>query len=298
MIDDKVRIDNIKEDFLQENNIELSILRLDLLHPEISGNKWFKLKYNIEKAMHYGQNTLLSFGGAFSNHLHAMAFASKINNLNSIGIIRGEKPSILSNTLQDCVSLGMRLEFITRDDYKQKDKSFFIKKLKEKFGDFYLIPEGGNNRLGIKGCSEIPSFISEKYDTICLPIGSSATMAGVLVGSQSHQKIIGFSALKGAEYLQDEIINSLLNFELFNTNYSINHEYHFGGFAKHKPELIQFMKQFKAKHNIELDFIYTAKMMFGIYNLIKNGVIKKDSCIIAIHTGGLQGNRSLGNILN
>ena len=190
MIEDKVRIDKIKEDFLQENNIELSILRLDLLHPEISGNKWFKLKYNIEEALHYGQNTLLSFGGAFSNHLHAMAFASKINNLNSIGIIRGEKPSILSDTLQDCLSLGMRLEFISREDYKQKDKSFFIKKLKEKFGDFYLIPEGGNNRLGIKGCSEIPRSISEKYDTICLPIGTSATMAGVLVGSQSHQKII------------------------------------------------------------------------------------------------------------
>jgi 1-aminocyclopropane-1-carboxylate deaminase/D-cysteine desulfhydrase-like pyridoxal-dependent ACC family enzyme len=160
------------------------------------------------------------------------------------------------------------------------------------------VPEGGNNDLGIKGCAEIPSFIHDKYDVVCLPVGTSATMAGVVIGSHQHQKIIGFSALKGAEYLNDELNTSLQNFEVQNHNFSINHQYHFGGFAKHKPELLDFIKQFKAKHNIELDFIYTAKMMFGIYDLIKNGNIKKDSCIMAIHTGGLQGNRSLGNILN
>jgi 1-aminocyclopropane-1-carboxylate deaminase len=267
-------------------NIQLFLKREDLIHPFISGNKYRKLKYNLENAKRLNKEVLLTFGGAYSNHIAATAYAGKENGLKTIGVIRGEElyNKIDSNpTLSFAKSCGMKFLFVTRQAYQQKTEEAFIANLKLENGDFYLIPEGGTNELAVKGCEEILNEDDAKYDFICTCVGTGGTIAGLINSAQHNQKILGFPALKG-----DFIKEDIRKFAKRN-NWELISEYHFGGYGKIKPELIAFINTFRREHNIPLDPIYTGKMMFGIFDLIEKNYFPENSKVLIIHTGGLQG---------
>jgi 1-aminocyclopropane-1-carboxylate deaminase len=267
-----------------------------LIHPFISGNKFRKLKYNLLQAKAERKSKLITFGGAFSNHIAAVAYAGKENNLETIGIIRGDEleSKISENpTLTFAQNCGMKFEFVTREVYKTKTTPLFIEKLKEHYGDFYLVPEGGTNSLAVKGCKEILTTEDADFTHICCAIGTGGTISGLINSANGNQKIIGFPALKG-DFLSDDIRKFVTN-----SNWELQMDYHFGGYAKINEALIRFINDFYKQTNIPLDPIYTGKMMFGIVDLIKKGYFPKGAKILAIHTGGLQGiegmNRNLKN---
>ena len=276
----------IKQSIETSNNLNITLKREDLLYPGISGNKFRKLKYQIEEIEKSGNHTVLTFGGAYSNHIAAVAAAGKIHNLKTIGIIRGEELESRASenpTLSFAKEQGMQLEFVTREAYRQKESDSFIKQLKATYGDFYLIPEGGTNALAIKGCAEILNDEDTAFDYICVPVGTGGTLAGIVSSLLPHQKAIGFSALKGT--FQKEIVSEYTT----NKNYEILDTYNFGGYAKIDTHLVRFINEFKTAHKIQLDPVYTGKMMYGILDLIEKQYFKENSRILAIHTGGVQG---------
>jgi 1-aminocyclopropane-1-carboxylate deaminase len=285
------RVSQVHFSEIVQKNVSLYIKREDELHPFISGNKYRKLKYNLEEASNQNHNTLLTFGGAFSNHIAATAAAGFEHNFKTIGVIRGDE---LANNLNDIIQKNptlkfasehnMQFEFVSRSAYRNKTSPEFIASLKDKFGRFYLVPEGGTNRFAVKGCEEILAEEDAKYDIICLAIGTGGTISGIINSTKKFQKVIGFPALKG-DFLQHEIKKYVLR----NDNWSLNNEYHFGGYAKVSEELITFINKFKKETFIPLDPVYTGKMMFGVIDLIKNDFFEKGTKILTIHTGGLQG---------
>ncbi len=265
-----------------------------LNHKFVSGNKLRKLKYNIQKAQELKLSKLLTFGGAFSNHIAAVAAAGNEFGFETIGIIRGEElANERSNnpTLDYAEKQGMHLHFITREVYRQKSSSALIEQLESRFGAFYHIPEGGTNALAVKGCEDMLTQEDDKFDYICCPVGTGGTISGLINSSLPEQNILGFPALKG-DFLKTEIqkYTSKTNWELIN-------DYHFGGYAKINTALIEFINGFKNTFGIALDPIYTGKMMYGIYDLLKKGYFKNDSKILAIHTGGLQGIAGMNMVL-
>ncbi len=276
------------------SNFNLVIKREDQLHPDISGNKLRKLKYNILEAKRLNKSTLLTFGGAYSNHIAAVAALGKEYGFKTIGIIRGEelvdKVSI-NATLSFAKSCGMLLYFISREEYRKKDELFFSENLKSIYGDFYLLPEGGTNDFAVKGCAEILTNKDTSFDYVCSSVGTGGTIAGLIKSSNSLQTILGFSALKGT--FQTSYINKFTR----KKNYRILDDYCFGGYAKVNTELIEFMNDFKNKTAVSLDPIYTGKMIFGIFDLINKGYFKENSTILAVHTGGLQGINGMNALL-
>lgn len=282
---------------LKEKKIRLCVKRLDLISADLSGNKWYKLKYNLEEAKRQGHKMLLTFGGAYSNHIFATAAGAHIYNIPSIGIIRGEETLPLNPTLSAALKLGMNLRYLSRSDYRNKESPDFLDHLKEDFGDFFLIPEGGTNSLAIKGTKEILNDQDFKADMICTSIGTGGTMAGLLATAHAGQKVVGFSSLKG-EFMLQEVHNLLQKHNILpSCSFDILQQYHFGGYAKFTEELILFMMDFTQRTGIPLDPIYTGKMMFGIMDEIRKGNIPQGSSILAIHTGGLQGISGF-NIIN
>ena len=269
------------------NGVELFIKREDKLHPIISGNKFRKLKYNIEEAKRLNQTTLLTFGGAFSNHILAVAGAGAEFGFKTIGVIRGEEleSKIQENpTLVKAQELGMQFYFVSRTAYRDKEEPSFISHLHEKYGNFYLVPEGGTNNLAIKGCEEILTDSDKEYFThITCAVGTGGTISGLINSSTEKQQIIGFSSLKGA--FLSEVIRNFVS----KTNWSINDSYHFGGYGKVTDELIHFLNSFYSQTAIPLDPVYTGKMVFGVLDLIEKGYFPENSKILMIHTGGLQG---------
>ena len=266
--------------------VELFLKREDRIHPIISGNKYRKLKYNLEEAKKQNFNLLLTFGGAFSNHIAAVAAVGQEFGFNTIGVIRGEELEDEINvnpTLKFAQSCGMHFKFISREDYRLKNSIEFIKALKTEFGNFYFIPEGGTNPLAIKGCEEILTETDKGFEFVCCSVGTGGTVSGLINCSKPSQQILGFSALKG-DFLKEDIGKFAKK-----NNWQLITEYHFGGYAKINEELISFINKFKNKYQIPLDPIYTGKMMYGIFDLIHNGFFPKGSKILAIHTGGLQG---------
>jgi len=263
---------------------------LDLVHPEVSGNKFFKLKYNLEEAKINGYDTILTFGGAYSNHIYATAKAAKAFGLKSIGIIRGDKLKVLNPTLQAAKESGMQLEFISREDYRRKNEEGFIKNLEKRFQDFYLIPEGGTNALAIHGTQEILQDSDAEFSHIACSIGTGGTFTGLALSIHSDQKLLGVSSLKG-NFIHQEI-KSLLEASQrdFTRVYEILDSFHFGGYAKYTPELIEFIHDFYQKYQVTLDPVYTGKTAFAILDLIAKEYFKAKSKILMIHTGGLQGN--------
>ncbi len=271
---------------LNSSKISVFIRREDLIHPIVSGNKFRKLKYNLLQAKAEKQQTLLTFGGAYSNHIAAVAFAGKENGFKTIGIIRGDEleSKIAKNpTLKFAQECGMQFEFVTREDYLHKTEAGFLENLKNKFGSFYLVPEGGTNEFAVKGCEEILTEADSQYDFVCCAIGTGGTISGIINSILPHQKVLGFPALKG-DFLKDEIRNFARN-----ENWELINDYHFGGYGKVNPELIAFMNLFYAENKVPLDPIYTAKMIFGVMDLIEKGYFPENSKILLIHTGGIQG---------
>lgn len=259
------------------------VLRLDKIHAGASGNKFFKLKYNFQEAEKKSYKIILTFGGAFSNHIAATAISSAACGFNSVGVIRGEE--VENPTLNLAKRYGMKLHFISREKYKEKDDPGFIDKLKTQFDNPYIIPEGGTNDMAIAGTAEIHNFIPKEYDLIASCFGTGGTLAGLIKGKSGHQNILGVSVLKG-DWPKEEIQNLLSQqYE----NWEINTEYHFGGYAKWKPELISFIEEFYDKTAIPLDPIYTGKLMYGLMMEWKKDKIKSDQNILVIHSGGLQG---------
>jgi 1-aminocyclopropane-1-carboxylate deaminase len=306
------------------NSISVSIKREDLIHPFVSGNKFRKLKYNLLQAKKEKTLTLLTFGGAFSNHIAAVAFAGKENGFRTIGIIRGDelRDKIAGNpTLEFAQNCGMQLEFVSREEYRRKKEIPFLENIKEKFGDFYLIPEGGTNELAIKGCQEILTEEDSRYNYVCCAVGTGGTISGIINSALPHQKVLGFPALKG-DFLKDEIRifaqneMSITGFDastdedvrpellrigeaipcsnkkqILDTheNWELITDYHFGGYGKVNQDLIAFINQFYAENQIPLDPIYTGKMVFGVMDLIQKNYFPPHSKILLIHTGGIQG---------
>lgn len=283
----------------EDQGIALWVKREDLLHPAISGNKWRKLKYNLQAAREQQKDTLLTFGGAYSNHIAAVAAAGQEFGFKTIGIIRGEEHLPLNPTLSFASSAGMELLYLSREAYRQKTNPVFLEQLSQQFGQPYIIPEGGTNALAVKGCTEIVADIPIDYDYICCACGTGGTIAGIIAGLEGEKQLLGFPALKGGEFLQEEITQLI---EQYNgqhyRNWQLITDYHFGGYGKVKPELLDFMRAFQAEHNLPLEPVYTGKMFYGLVDLIRQGYFPKGSRIVAIHTGGLQGNAGFKERLN
>ena len=287
----KIETKEISLPVLDEKEVRLFIKRIDKVHPFVSGNKWFKLKYNLFEAEKHGLNTLLTFGGAYSNHIAASAFAAQEKGLKSIGIIRGEEHLPLNPTLRFATENGMKLHYVSRSYYREKTSIDFLEKLKAQFGDFFLIPEGGTNELAIQGAAEILDT-NDTQDYICCAVGTGGTIAGIINASNDKQTVIGFPAIKGMDALEKDI-----KIWTNTTNYRIITSYVGSGYAKISIGLVKFINEFDATHNIPLDSIYTGKMMMAILDLVAKDYFPKGSSILAIHTGGLQGNKGMSERL-
>lgn len=283
------------------HDVELKVKHLDLIHPLVNGNKWYKLKYNIERALASEHKTLLTFGGAWSNHIHATAAAGKLAGLKTIGIIRGEASATPSATLQFANEQGMQLEFVSRLDYEERATEEFKAWLHDHFGAFHLVPEGGSNYYGVNGCMEILSDDEvQHFDYVACACGTGATLAGMLLSAKSNLQFIGFSALKGGEFLTDEVIKHIEYFlmdrtlaEEYREQFTIDNRFHFGGYGKWNDELISFIHTIEKEHSLPLDQVYTGKALYGVLNRIASGEIATGSKVLFIHTGGLQGRQGM-----
>ena len=269
--------------------IQIFLKRDDSLHPLVSGNKWRKLKYNLVEMQRQNHHTLLTFGGAYSNHIYATAAAGKLFGFKTIGLIRGEECYPLNATLSFAQACGMKLHYLDRATYKNKEEETFLKEVKSKYGACYVLPEGGSNAFAIEGCKELVEEIKIPFDTICSPCGTGATFAGLIAGLKPHQKALGFSALKAEGYFESKIPDYWNGGTFPNHLYEINYGYHFGGYAKMNRELVTFMDWFAQTFNIPLEPIYTGKMMYGLFDLLKKQYFPRGTSIVALHTGGLQG---------
>ncbi len=271
-------IQEIHSAFLHSKKVRLLVQREDLNDPYCMGNKWWKLRYNLIEAIREKHNKVLTFGGAFSNHIVATASACNRMGLKSIGIIRGDSTDKLNPSLIRAQNDGMELFFVDRQIYRNKSNIDW----KSIYGDHYLIPEGGTNELAVSSCEEMISF--KEFDMVCVPVGTGGTLSGIIRSLNPSQHAIGFSSLKGGGFLNDEVKKYVDH-----SNWSIQFDYHFGGYAKINLELVSFMNDFKRDFSIQLDPVYTAKMFYGIFDMIKNEQIRSNSTILAVHTGGIQG---------
>lgn len=278
-------IQEIHDSLFDRAGVRVLIKREDLNHPFVSGNKWWKLKYNLEEAKRLHHKTLLTFGGAYSNHIFATAAAAHELGFNSIGIIRGEETLPLNPTLLFAKEKGMQLLYVSREQYRTKNDPAFVNELRERFGDFYLIPEGGTNALAVKGATEFVQTLGNDFDYVCCAVGTGGTLAGLINGVDDKKIVLGFSVLKGGGFLKDEVNQWLTS---SNTNWSLITDYHFGGYAKSNPELNRFHQDFEQQFNIPLDPVYTAKLMAGMFDLIHKNFFERGKTILVIHTGGLQ----------
>jgi 1-aminocyclopropane-1-carboxylate deaminase len=273
----------IQNQLFSRAEVRLYIKREDLNHPLVSGNKWWKLKYNLAEALAEKRDTLLTFGGAYSNHIFATAAAGREMGFKTVGIIRGEEKTSVNPVMQFARHAGMKLHFVSREVYRQKGEANFIQKLHEQFGDFYLIPEGGSNELAVKGVQEFAEGIIGNFDYICCPVGTGGTLAGLINGFKGSGTIVGFSVLKNGSFLTDEIRRLGAAYG----NWNIQTSYDFGGYAKSAPLLTLFVEDFWKEYNIPIEVVYSAKMMAGIFDLLSKGFFGRGSKILAIHTGGI-----------
>jgi len=285
-------IEELHDELLLQKKISLSVLRLDKIHPIVSGNKLFKLHYFVQQALQSVHETIITFGGAYSNHLVATAFACHEYGLKCIGIVRGEHPKQLSHTLQQCMEYGMTLKFISRTAYAKKEYPDQLNDININFDDAVIIPEGGYDALGAKGAALIWDVMGENnYSHICTAVGTATTLAGLL-SCAIQQEIIGVPVLKGMHDI-DNRLDFMLGNNFKKELLQIFNQYHFGGYAKKNSELIDFMNYLWQQHQLPTDFVYTAKLFFAIYDKIKNNYFTEGSHILTLHTGGLQGNKSL-----
>ncbi|WP_211828816.1 1-aminocyclopropane-1-carboxylate deaminase/D-cysteine desulfhydrase [Kistimonas asteriae] len=281
-------------------SIHLDVLRLDRVHPLVSGNKWYKLKYNLDECLKSEVKTVVSFGGAWSNHLHALAAACQVVGIESVGVIRGHKPDVLSPSLQDMQAMGMCLHFVTREAYRRRHDVEFHHELIDTLAcdptSTRMIPEGGSNALAMQGCVEILSLHgiqSEDYDLVATACGTGATLAGLILGAAGKGRFLGVPVLKGGDFLIQDIHQRLMDIKCDHQNWQLRTEFHCGGYARQTEELQQFVRRFFDETGVPLDRVYTGKLFFALEQLVEKGDVLPGCRVLAIHTGGLQGNRSL-----
>jgi 1-aminocyclopropane-1-carboxylate deaminase len=266
-------------------------LRLDLIHPIVSGNKWFKLKYHLQQALEEKCRGIVTFGGAYSNHLVAAAWAAKEAGLESMGIIRGEEPKQFSPALKDMQQYNMQLRFVSRNSFA--DEMQLMASVSEEFPNYYIIPQGGQSEYGVNGAAEIAQLVSlQQYSHIACAVGTGTMMAGLIKSSLPHQQVIGISSLK-TENTENNTITAFIEKNSSKRNWKIFYDYHFGGYARHTPALISFMHAWFDQYQIPTDFVYTAKLFFAINDLVMHDHFPAGNKILLVHSGGLQGNRSL-----
>ncbi len=280
----------LPDDRLASRGIRAEVLRIDRLHPQISGNKWLKLKYNLMEAARQGKRRLLTFGGAYSNHLYATAAAGKLLGFETIGIVRGERVEPLNSTLRFAEEAGMQLHFVSRADYRQKHSSAFIEHLHALFGDFFLVPEGGSNVHAVPGCMELPGEWSSAYDYILLPCGTGGTLAGLALAAAAHQKLIGVSVLKGGAFLYEEVKRLQEAYAGHHTqNFEIWTDYAHRGYAKTTEALRLFMQDWQRQYpSVPIEHVYSAKMFYAFFAEVEKGYFPSGSRVLLIHTGGLR----------
>lgn len=286
-------LDELNNPLFDEHKVKVFVKRFDLLHPYISGNKWWKLKYNFIEARERNNDTIITFGGAYSNHIAAVACLGKDYGWKIIGIIRGEEHLPLNPVLHFAKGCGMKLHYIDRETYRLKTTDEFLYFLSKQFGDFYLIPEGGANALGVRGCTEMIYEIGIDFDYVCCDCGTGTTLAGLALSLNENQQAIGIPVLKGAEFLEGKIkelehsyVNSYHQGAI-NNNVNLFYDYHFGGFAKSTDELDKFVENFNQSHSIKLEPVYSGKLFYATFDLIRKGYFKESSTIIILHTGGV-----------
>lgn len=299
-------LQRIEDELLSARDVQLYIKRDDLIHPWVSGNKWRKLKYNLLAARIKQHETLLTFGGAYSNHILATAHAGRLWGFRTVGIIRGEAYTPLNPVLAEAQDAGMELHYLERWRYRRKNSSPVQAQLAHRFGRFYLLPEGGTNDLALAGCQEILHEIEIPFDLICVPCGTGGTLAGLVAGLRAGQRATGFAVLRGEQFLEWEVCQLLARRKngdvnrgqrvnpavgISSANWSINFNYHFGGYAKSSSALFDFMESFEQRHRIFLDRIYTGKLVYGVYDLILKKKIARGTTIVVVHTGNERLNR-------
>lgn len=284
-------IEQLNIDLFQQYNLNVWIKRDDLLHPIIAGNKWRKLKYNILEAKRQGYKQILSFGGAYSNHLHALAYACKINNLHSIGIVRGEQHYANNYTLRWARHWGMTLKFVDRITYKLRDNPQFINDLQAQYPEAFIVPEGGSNSLALTGIKEVIEELDQQldYDYLITPVGSGGTLAGLIAADNNRHHIRGVAVLKQHNYLQKEVLKLLSSNSNEFTHWQILDEYHCGGYGRYSPQNAKEILAFSQLTSIPFEPVYSGKMVLALLDLTKQGYFKPGSTIVLLHTGGLQG---------
>jgi 1-aminocyclopropane-1-carboxylate deaminase len=276
----------LDDDRLAAGEVRVVLKRDDLIHPELPGNKWRKLKYNLAAARDQGHDTLLTFGGAYSNHIRATAAAGHYGSFRTIGVVRGEEHLPLNPSLNYAAARGMRLTYLDRTTYRAKASEEIIESLHQEFGDFYLLPEGGSNREAVLGCAELPAELQDPFDVVFCAVGTGGTLAGVAAGLSSNHRAVGIPVVKGGQYLEQEIVNlQTLAVGGRTGSWTLNCNYHFGGYAKRNAVLDNFIDDFEARHGLRLDWVYVAKMMYALFDQVERGTFKPGTKIVALITG-------------
>lgn len=281
----KPRLQPIFNTSFAENNIEVSLLRLDEIHPTVNGNKWFKLKYNLQYAIENNYEGIATFGGQFSNHIYSAAAAANLLNIKSIGIVAGANPQQLSHTLLFAQEKNMQLHFVSREDYRKKNEEAQLAEWQKLFPQYCFVPEGGTNNLAVKGVGEVLNLIEADFDYIVTACGTGGTLAGLASKIKPSQKAVGISILKG----EDQLTNSIKKLIGSDKNFEVITGYHFGGYAKTTDELRKFIQTFYSETGILVEQVYTAKMLLAVIDLAKKKYFKEKSSVVLVHTGGLQG---------
>ncbi|MER5644479.1 pyridoxal-phosphate dependent enzyme [Streptosporangium sp. NPDC002524] len=273
---------------LARAGVRVILKRDDLIHPLLPGNKWRKLKYNLARAAELGHETLLTFGGAYSNHVRAVAAAGARFGFRTVGVIRGEEHLPLNDVLAFAAGSGMRLVYLDRTTYRAKDTAPVVEALRRRFGRFYLLPEGGSNEQAVRGCAELPGEIGVPFDVVCCPVGTGGTLAGIAAGLPAGRRALGFSVLRGARSLDGDVARlQAATYGEVSANWAIDHDFHAGGYARRAPELDAFADDFADRHGMSLDRIYVAKMMWGVLTLAERGAFPEDTTIVAVVTGSM-----------
>jgi 1-aminocyclopropane-1-carboxylate deaminase len=274
---------DLRDELLTTHGLHLQLKRDDLINPEIPGNKWRKLKYNLQAAQDQGLSRLLTFGGAFSNHIRATAAAGHYFGFETVGVIRGEEHHPLNDCLAYAVARGMTLTYLDRATYRRKTEPEVLAALEREYGPCYLLPEGGSNGLAVRGTAELVSEITTDFDVICCATGTGGTLAGIAAGLSGPQRALGFAVLKGGKFLEGEVRR--LQQEAYGTattNWSVDVDFHFGGYAKRTSALDSFVADFNDRHDVKLDWLYEAKMLYGLFARIEAGAFERGTRIIAV----------------